>query len=375
MTINQFKSWLADMKTAGTPLGIYYQADATSEIAFDPTNDDDALTIAALDELAGSDLYTPTTIITAEGLVDTNLELKYNYMDASPSVDKPGKINTIGSNINIFNSVFPRTTYASVDNTELITVSGILSGTSFNIVPNTNVNYKAGTYIFSIDTALPYKLKFKLDGNSPNYYSIAAGDKSVLINLTEDKTTLRVYMDGLTDGTELDFSFRLKIQEGSQATGYSKYGCGTIDFKIRNKNLFDKNNILIGKRIDSEGNVISANGYNTSADFIKVSPNTQYYRSQVLGANSSVCLYDKNKKFIPPRLQSGGNTFTTTSETEYLLTTFDDANLDTAQLEKGEIRTIYEAHKEQNITIPLPVNLELCKIGSGQDYLYKMNGK
>jgi hypothetical protein len=38
-------------------------------------------------------------------------------------------------------------------------------------------------------------------------------------------------------------------------------------------------------------------------------------------------------------------------------------------------KTDYEEHKGQNKTVVFPSGMELCKIGSGQDYLYKMNGK
>ena len=136
MTNTQFKNWIKDMYDAGTPLTVYHALDPAYESlieAFDPTSADDALTIAALDELAGSDLYTPTTIITAEGLVDTKLELKYNYMDASPSVDKPGKINTIGSNINIFNK-------DSI--TELNTLNAYIDDTTHAIVDGSSEGHK-----------------------------------------------------------------------------------------------------------------------------------------------------------------------------------------------------------------------------------------
>ena len=38
-------------------------------------------------------------------------------------------------------------------------------------------------------------------------------------------------------------------------------------------------------------------------------------------------------------------------------------------------KTDYEEHKGQNKAVVFPSGTELCKIGSSQDYLYKMNGK
>ena len=45
-------------------------------------------------------------------------------------------------------------------------------------------------------------------------------------------------MDSLTEGTVLNFSFRLKIEKGEIPTGYSKYNAGSLTYLIRNKNIF-----------------------------------------------------------------------------------------------------------------------------------------
>ena len=58
----------------------------------------------------------------------------------------------------------------------------------------------------------------------------------------------------------------LKIEEGTQATSYSPYNCGNVNFKISNKNLFNpkiiSNNSII--TVNDDGSVTLANNTNTA---------------------------------------------------------------------------------------------------------------
>ena len=362
MTKVQFQNWLKDMYDAGTPLTMYFPLATPRAEEFTDTT-----TIAALEALSNSNLYAPITFIDADGNIGTNLSLQYNYVSPAPSPDKQGKIHNIGDNINLFDGELEQGSIDSATGANASS-SSIIRTKNYITIPDGAEKLRIiRTKVGSSNYAIGLRFYDK-NQNYLNYATYNYNYKYMDIDIIENAKYLR-FVD-LTN----DLTNQYKVTTDLNNINYSPYNQGSINFKIRNKNLFDKNNILVGKRINAQGEIIAANTYNTSADFIKVTPNTQYYRSQTLGANSCVCLYDKNKNFIPPRLESG-NTFTTTAETEYILTVFNDANLDTAQLEKGETGTTYEAHKEQNITIPLPANLELCKIGTYKDYLYKNNGK
>lgn len=64
------------------------------------------------------------------------------------------------------------------------------------------------------------------------------------------------------------------------------------------KNLFDKNDIFKGIRVDANGLVDATNAQ--TSNYIEVTPNTQYYITNVIGLRiwyTGAC-YDKNKKFI-----------------------------------------------------------------------------
>lgn len=64
------------------------------------------------------------------------------------------------------------------------------------------------------------------------------------------------------------------------------------------KNLFDKNDIFKGIRVDANGLVDITNAQ--TSNYIEVQPNTQYYLTNVIGLSTwyTGAYYDKNKKFI-----------------------------------------------------------------------------
>lgn len=96
-----------------------------------------------------------------------------------------------------------------------------------------------------------------------------------------------------------------------------------IDFMTSGKNLFDKNDIIDGKKIDANG-IVTINGGKIS-NYIKVRPNTQYYLANVIGLWIwyTGAYYDKNKKFISQLNIDGhfptSGTITTPSNCYYIV--------------------------------------------------------
>ena len=71
------------------------------------------------------------------------------------------------------------------------------------------------------------------------------------------------------------------------------------------KNLFDKNDIVSGIRVDVNGLVDATNAQ--TSNYIEVQPNTQYYLTNVIGLSTwyTGAYYDKDKKFISQLNVSG----------------------------------------------------------------------
>lgn len=143
---------------------------------------------------------------------------------------------------------------------------------------------------------------------------------------------------------------------------------GYITEKIVNKNLFNKNNVIDGYRLGSEGTNFPSSGYSVT-DFIKVKPSTNFYRNRAITIMETVCLYDKDKNFISRLLN--GNAFTTTENTYYIKTDVENIYLDSTQLELGSTATDYEPHQEQ--TYNIPCQQPMRAIGAVKDTFVKVN--
>lgn len=110
------------------------------------------------------------------------------------------------------------------------------------------------------------------------------------------------------------------------------------DIEVTNvvsRNLFDKNNLIEGYRLDSVGSLYAEPGYSATG-FIKVEPNTTYTRSKTgtfLSGMECFVEYDSDKNFISRK--TDGNRITTTSETQYIRLSVQTSDIDTMQFEQG----------------------------------------
>ena len=121
------------------------------------------------------------------------------------------------------------------------------------------------------------------------------------------------------------------------------------------------------KYIDTTGTLQNSSSSATS-DYIKVNANTSYIISGYGTNNAFKCVafYDSSKTYITTNsVTNTSNTYiiTTPNNASYLRFHYPMANEDIVQIEKGT---------KVNHTSTTPI--ELCKIGTYQDYIYKDNG-
>lgn len=160
-------------------------------------------------------------------------------------------------------------------------------------------------------------------------------DDQVEIGYVNDLVTFNT-----TNGTTINVTDALEYPTKIELGGKSiQNGTPSQDnpieiFSVNGINIFDKEDVDVGYRLDNSGNLYHENGYNTSK-FIKVQPSTNYYRNVNIIQMEPICTYDKNKNFIR-RIQTG-NTFTTAENEVFIRTTASDEHLDSMQVEKGTI--------------------------------------
>lgn len=123
-------------------------------------------------------------------------------------------------------------------------------------------------------------------------------------------------------------------------------------------NLFNKNTMVDGGRLLSNGNVQTWNNNCCCSDFIEVQPNTQYTLSGGT-QNSGVtipyynCYYDENKNCIGNFLvASGTQTITTPANAKYMRFTVYNVDKNKFQFEKGSVATAYKPYSpKQSINV------------------------
>ena len=199
-------------------------------------------------------------------------------------------------------------------------------------------------------------------------------------------------------------NFDIMLEKSDTPTSYEPYVGGTASpnpdypqtvnvvtgeqtVTVRGKNLFDKSNynLVNGYFNGSPNGTITANAANVIY-YIPCNPNTTYTVSKVATKNFAVAY-----SAVTPSAGSSFSgrvtandltsaTITTDSSAKYLIVWARNGNiageasaqdvLDSLQIETGSTATSYEPYQSQSYTVDLDT-LELCKIGTYQDKIYK----
>ena len=310
---------------------------------------------------------------------------------ASPNPDYPQNIVNVGNNLNVFDKSETPITNVGVSKAEIDTGVRITltqaQGSRSSYIPIKNINLLLGKtltlssiitpsgnnigqiYIFWVN-----KSTYEIVGNYvarlfssgsitftlPSEIPSGATDLCLLCYGNGNQTT------GINIGDYVDYT-ELKLEPSPQPTGYTPYNRGGIDVKVENKNILNTSST---KTVKNE-NGADRNGYyckipRTGTYYIYISPVTDdlyYGKSTNLASNTTSI-----------GLASHGNTSTreyTFNAGEYFIIwgANNPSTNDKIMLAYGN-ETSYIAHQEQNITIPLPTGMELCKIGEYSDKIF-----
>lgn len=208
------------------------------------------------------------------------------------------------------------------------------------------------TYIVSRDSA----------GLGINYYEYDANGnflaytlKSANQSITTGQTTKFITMSrSQTGGFE-----KMMLESGSTITAYEPYSSNAYEINL-GKNLFDKDNVVKGIPQAADGSIGQTTGDGRTCEFIPVLPSTQYTHSGHPAGWAVIAFYRADKSFI--QRVSDVSTITTPSDCAYASVSCSISNLGICQFELGSTATPYA---------PYFTPIELCKIGTYQDYIWK----
>lgn len=210
----------------------------------------------------------------------------------------------------------------------------------------------------------------------------------------------------VSNGSVLDGSFSPMLEAGSSATSFEPYVGGQASpnpdypqpiqtvtgeqtVTVVGKNLFNSNLTMVQGFVGNDGAINPSSTTSIMAnEYIPVAENTDYIFSwtEVTTGSSvrNIAFYDSSKTFIS-RVQNNPTaspyTITTPAGCAYIMFNFYNANgmsasnslssyLTDIQLELGSTATAYAPYHATSYPLDLG-NIQLCKLGTYQDYIYK----
>lgn len=304
------------------------------------------------------------------------------------------------TNANVFNDTLAQTTYtgtgAVVENSP--TRFNFINGYTYTInikFTSNNVNTINQNRILGIRT---YKdIGYTGRGVIINSDNLSSGTGSITFTVEENYNRFNFinYAD-FQSGTITITDFEIITNTPSPDYPQEIVNIsGKSTLKDAGKNLFDKNNANIFRGYANNNSVL-ANSDSATTIYTLCKPNTTYtVKKSASGTNNRFCVFTTASvptagnsvlNYVGTRQGADDNTdytITTPAEANYLCVFIGvSSTTPTAseifasiQIEENTTATPYEAYKEQSFDIDLPSGIELCKIGTYKDRIYKSTGK
>ena len=274
-----------------------------------------------------------------------------------------------------------------------ISINGTATANAyFSIFPNTTgvrLKFKAGTYTFSNNVLLPSGVVITFNPRDSSGNAIS-GVSAVYLNDTTKEATRTINQDFelfanilVSSGTAITTLFTIypQIEKSNQATTYEPYVGSSYPIYLGAYNLFDKDNAptrIYGYLMDNLTTwAYASGGYsiripcqpNTKYSLIADNSNETIFRAGITDSDNTpvsgttISVYSVSRYTntnTPIYLTSGANA-------KYIVI---QVGVDTASNTFNTLELTKGATPQHISTTPI----ELCKIGTYQDYIYKDNG-
>lgn len=243
-------------------------------------------------------------------------------------------------------------------------ITGTATSTWADLTENQAIELKNGvTYTLSAGGVSPITLTAYI-GDPRQNVSIDAGQRSKTFVADSDKSYFHFYCSGLTSGASYDFTIKsIQIEKNNQSTDYEPYQNQSYEVNL-GKNLLDEASVMRGYELNGTTGAIVESANWWVSDIIPVMPNTPYTSSGWDNNNTNKYWYRSDNSYIE---RTSGKTVTSPSDAAYMRVNGRLTQLGkTIMVEQGSTATDYA---------PYFTPIELCKIGTYQDYIYKSGDK
>ena len=288
---------------------------------------------------------------------------------ASPSPDYPSKIEVVGSNVNEFDIAAVKDGFLNEKTGEIISNNSWKCSDFIEILNKTyTFGWESSSDYFQVTVCYYDENKKFISGKSYGLRGTFNNTFEIVSNAKYMKIAYSVSVRGESVTRE-----KIKLEKGTVATPWSQHGQGCVKVTKCNKNLFDKDKALQKYELNRTTGQIKSNDLFFTSDYIRVSPNKQYFLSGKNDGESN-CFYDKNKKYIDAVvLKNGLLTVPDNSNIYYLRLNSRLTAIDTTMLEKNTKKSAYEEHQEQSYIIS--TQQPMRSVGNIRDTFIKTNGK
>lgn len=338
----------------------------------------------------------------------------FEQYGAMPSLDYPSKIETVGSNKNIFNILKYDYRFYSCGSAEVRDNSNFRIIATKSTDQNCSVMFKILDLTKYAGKTLTIQAFAKSSTNTnkafivlrQNNFDYTGTKTNELYDETQNTTNGVIKLkykvtDTINDNNKYLFigfyatrgnvcavgdyvDYEVKIEEGSVATSYSKFGQGSIKVTSCNKNYIKLNDIekttVNGITYYCKEGKLHLDGTTTDSVEINFESIAICKGNYCFNCNSSKEIKGSYANYLVSTkpyefLKEGNGTFSINENRQVYYrfyannnVTFNNVTI-TAQLEKGTTATEYQVHKEDSVV--LPIQEEMLE----GDYLDKVNKK
>lgn len=290
----------------------------------------------------------------------------YEQYGVSPSPEYPSEIRAVGDNINLLEITAKTQTVNGVTFTVNEDGTVIANGTATSLAQISlvaNVKLPAGTYTIKDGKAYVESTEFNDWFDGLNNPSTLTFNTEVLLK--------NVYIQVKQGETVNNKIFYPKLEKGTEATSYSKFGQGSVEIKKQNKNLapklkdgkLEKQNTFICNCKKGESFTLSTKGTAEKDGRLFLRTNTDFAKETDSYAEQKEITLNGTEQKITITSTIDGFLYIRTGGAAHVY------NFTYLQIEKGTVATEYIEHQEQ--TKILPIQKPMLE---GDDFINEVDG-
>lgn len=199
-------------------------------------------------------------------LIKGSKAIDYEQYGASPSIDYPSPVKSVGDNVNLFPG-WEMGTIDTATGNKITDPYYIRSVDFIPILPNIDYTlYKINSFGFnSLNTALRLYDKDKKYLGNQYLGEILVKSFAFKISNPSVRFMIPTSTNGQTNVISKNAKVDIKLEKGIIATPYSSYNCGSTKVDIKNENIFNTENVKSTSEVsvvDNKNGVLELQGVN-----------------------------------------------------------------------------------------------------------------